>query len=297
MKKIIIFGLPVMLVVSSCFFSYAQKKRNPQTVDYEITEDDPTRLAKLLVTLDYLYVNFGMSNIDGSSVDFGVNGTYRLSDKLEVSGLVHLPMFSFNKPAPFYTEAGGVLYFKEDIKKREVKVLLAYDFGSVLTSTGIYEYTSERYIMVPDRQVLRKFGVRGGLYLRKNSWENEDSNTTAVVQAGAYGGVQWFSAVNVRLNVNGRPARTEGGFMMYADLMLLPTSFASQALEDAYKDVEGSILPFGVRGGWMFRPVMPMKESTRKGFLTSMELRGEVGFRPVDGLFVNAGVGWNFIRF
>ncbi|MFM7328824.1 MAG: hypothetical protein ACKORJ_06290 [Bacteroidota bacterium] len=264
-------------------------------VSYQVVENEPEKLARLSLTFDYLYMNFGKGNVEGSSADYGINGTFRPAEAMEVNGMVHLPLISFQKPAAVLVDANVVLYLSKNRIVKTVPVYLKYqETKGLLTNT-----ITTSSIEVPDANVDNRFGLRGGIYLRRNSYSeigDPSDRVAAVTQTGVYGGIQLFRTVNLRLKTGDGTAATEGGVIWYADVMILGTSFSDQAVLDYYKLVNGKIAPIGVRVGVMLKPVMPGNSSTRIGFFKSLDMRGEFGVRPVDRFFFNMGVGWNFLR-
>ena len=264
-------------------------------VTYQIIENDPARLARLSVTFDYLYMNGGKSNVEGSSADWGVNATLRPTNESEVNGMLHLPLIAVQKPAPVLVDANFVLYLARKRTVKTVPVLLRYQETRNLLTNTISTTTLE----VPDGNVDIRLGFRGGVYMRRNSYSeiaDPSDRISAVTQTGLYGGVQMFRTVNLRLKVGDQIAATEAGVTWYFDVMALGTVFSDKAVLDFYRSMGGKITPFGARLGVILKPVMPGSGSTRIGFFRSIDIRGEFGVRPVDRFFINMGVGWNFLR-
>ena len=294
--------LPALsIIIFSGISLFAQDVNNLQPwkkssgFEYTVFEDDPSKIAKLSVALDYLYLNFGKNNIDGTAIDFGLNSTYNLSRNLELNGTVHLPMLNFEKPASLYSDFNAVFYVLSKTRKRDIDVSLKYKSVEI----GDTRYTSSTSVNVPDRQVLKKVGFRGGLYFRKSAYKLEsglNDLTGGMIQMGIYGGLQLFNNVNVRIRFLDQERQTETAVIYYFDLLTLNTSFDNALLAAGYKATHSAIQPFGFRLGVLFRPIMPTLESARKGFFGNTEYRTEFGYRPVDGPFFNMGVGWSFYR-
>jgi hypothetical protein len=292
---------PILCFLFQALCLMAQNDNNLQPwkksagFDYTVFEDDPTRIARLSVAFDYLYLNMGKDNIDGTGIDFGANTTFRPSNNLEINATLHLPILAMEKPASLYADANAVFYLFSKIRKRDVDVPIKYKNVEI----GDLRYTSSTSVKVPGRQVLKKFGVRGGIYFRKSAYTLNSGNvslTDGMVQAGVYSGIQFFNNVNVRIRFLDQQRQTETAAIFYVDALALSTTFNNELLSDGYKANNGTILPFGFRLGVLFRPVMPTVDSARKGFFANTEYRTEFGYRPVDGPFFNMGVGWSFYR-
>ena len=289
-----------LLTIVICFLlikAYGQDNPNqpwlkniPKTT-YEVIEDDPSFLSRLSINFDFLYTMIAFKNISGSGVDMGFSGTYRPTPNLEWNALVHAGILSFDEPSSFMIDANNVLYLSSKTIKREVDVLLKYSKSTV----GSYDYISTTSLSVPDRQVLKKFGFRAGVYLRRNAFEFE-SALSPMTQTGIYGGIQVLNATNVVIKVNGVEHFNESGFIYYADLLALRTGITDDAVKENYKNQNGSILPIGFRFGAIYRPLRPRSISRRDNFFANLELRCEAGWRPVEGNFFHTGAGWNFYR-
>lgn len=291
-KRFLIIAIYFLLIKT-----YAQDNPNqpwlkniPKTT-YEVIEDDPSVLSRLSINFDFLYMMLGFKNISGASVDMGFSGTYRPVENLEWNGMVHTGIISFEQPTTLMIDANNVWYFNTKTIKREVDVLLKYS----KSSSGVYDVISTTSLAVPDRQVLKKFGFRSGVYFRRNAFEFE-SALTALTQAGIYGGIQVLNSANVVIKVNGVEHYNESGFIYYVDLLALRSGIADDVLKENYKNQKGSISPVGLRFGAIYKPLRPKSISRRDNFFANLELRCEAGWRPLEGNFFHTGAGWNFYR-
>jgi len=269
--------------------------KNIPQANYEVIADDPSILAITSLNFDYLYAMIPFNNMAGATYDLGLSGTARPSPDSEINGMFHIGLVSFEKPSGFLLDFNSVKYFNTKTIKKDVDVLLKHSTLSI----GNSQYSSTRSITVPDRNVLKKFGIRTGFYHRKNAFVYDDYSSDIVSpfsQTGIYGGIQFFNASNVRIKMNNNQYNAETGFVFYLDFMLLKTKISDDALYNFYKDNETLIPPVGARIGTIFKPVMPSVLTTRKGFFGSIELRTEFGWRPVEGVFFHTGAGWNFFR-
>jgi len=289
-----------LLTIVICFLlikAYGQDNPNqpwlkniPKTT-YEVIEDDPSVLSRLSINFDFLYAMIAFKNISGSSVDMGFSGTYRPTPKLEWNALVHAGILSFDKPSSLMIDVNSVRYLSTKTIKREVDVLLKYSKSTI----GTYDYISTTSLSVPDRQVLKKFGLRRGVYLRRNAYEYE-SALSPMTQIGIYGGIQFLNATNVVIKVNGVEHFNESGFIYYADFLALKSTISDDVVAQNYKDRSGAILPVGFRFGAIYKPLRPRLISRRDNFFANLELRCEAGWRPLEGNFFHTGAGWNFYR-
>ncbi|MFZ9980888.1 MAG: hypothetical protein ACO3FI_02545 [Cyclobacteriaceae bacterium] len=269
-------------------------KNIPQS-KYEIIADDPSILATTSVNFDYLYTTIPFKNLAGATLDVGLSGTMRPSPDSELNGMFHIGLVSFEKPSGFLFDFNSVKYFSSRTVKKDVDVLLKYSTFSM----GNSQYASSRSVTVPDRNVLKKFGIRTGFYHRKNAFIYEDYSSDIVSpfsQTGIYGGIQFFNANNVRIKMNENQYSAESGFIFYLDFMLLKTRIADDAMFSFVKNNVTLISPVAVRAGAIFKPVMPQTLSSRNGFFGNIELRAEFGWRAVEGAFFHTGAGWNFLR-
>lgn len=259
-----------------------------QDVKYKITKDNPKDVNNFYVNLDLLQTEFPLNNISGTSFGIGISPYACYNNKFGAEAtfrrgwlnLVGIPRVNF--------ELGGFLNFTQKTITRNQKVVLDVKEWE---SAG-RKYTETKFIRVP-AQNMRSLGIRGGFLTNKETYAPDNNATLTGTYdyrwTGIYAGIQLTSQMNLRMNTDNF-GEAGAGFIRryYADITIHPVASIRDLSTDS--KVNTSIGRIGVRCGLIAMP------AERRKMQAPIYIKTEIGFRPLDGAFMNLSFGVNFKR-
>ncbi|MGW8121065.1 hypothetical protein ACV07N_00285 [Roseivirga echinicomitans] len=260
---------------------------------YEVLVDDPSKLLKGHIALEYIAVDAGMANISGAYAwAIGANALYPLLPSLSLEGSLRTPLLKLESAGglAIAAEAGvSKNLFSRTKLKDEVKILLSFS----QSRSGGYVTTKSSTLTTPGKVKTELF-VRGGGYYRNSSYEPDYSTMSSITHTGGYAGIgiskgTYFHLRNVESN---ETFATGTIFRFYADVLLLPSNIKDPRYDDS--DMIGFRL--GVK--WYNSPFTSENDFGRKrGFFGNMFAIGEIGTRPYEGTVLTASVGYVIKKF
>jgi hypothetical protein len=259
-----------------------------QDVQYKITKDDPMDVNNFYVNLDLLQTEFPLNNIAGTSFAIGISPYACYHNKFGAEATFRRGWLNLFGPPRVNFELGGFFNLTQKTITRNQKVILDIDEWT----SGSTKYTETKFIRVP-AQNMRSLGVRGGFLTNRETYKPEDHPTLTGTYdyrwTGVYAGIQLTSQMNLRMNTDNF-GEAGAGFIRryYADVTIHPMA----SLRDAGTDnkVNTSIGRIGFRCGLIAMP------AERRKMQAPIYIKTELGFRPLDGAFMNVSFGINFKR-
>ncbi len=282
-----------------------------QTVNYEIVKNEPIE-PKISINLDLFNLDFntGIKNIrlDNMSANIGVFGYVKIIDKLEVDFNIHKSWFTLGKlgyknySGNTEVNAGVNFLLNNRTRVKNVKVVLKQTKSTFADETT----TTTTYIMVPTNQI-KRFGVRGGLYQKTSPFNFRDYSDgsggvieeTKYSSFGIYAGILSKTITNIiiRDDVYGKSYNSIGT-SIYFDALIVPVNkfkdlnANGNVVSDIVHDYK-TTFPIGFRVG-LRKYHIEKKEFTGKKF--GMSLTAEAGYKPYQGVFINAGIGLTLVK-
>ncbi|KYG71447.1 hypothetical protein EV198_3329 [Roseivirga ehrenbergii] len=264
---------------------------------YEVLNDDPSKLIKGHVALEYLTVDSGMDNVSGSYVwALGVNIFYPLLPSLGLEGSLRTPLLKIDSSGDLAIAAeAGVSknLFSKTKLKQDLKVLMSFSQSSSFRTT-----TTRTSTLTMPGHVRTEYFVRGGGYFRNSSYESTEAGLTSglstITHSGGYAGIGISRGTFFQFKSEETQESFALGsiFKFYADVLILPTSIKNPAYDDS--DFIGWRL--GVK--WYNSPYSSENNFGRKkGFFGNMFAIGELGTRPYEGAVITASVGYIIKKF
>jgi len=259
-----------------------------QDVQYKITKDDPKDVNNLYINFDLLQTEFPLNNIAGTSFGIGISPYACYNNKFGAEATFRRGWLNLFGIPRVNFELGGFFNLTQKTITRNQKVVLDVKEWE----SGGKKYTETKFIKVP-AQNMRSLGVRGGFLTNKETYRPDDHPTLTGTYdyrwTGIYAGIQLTSQMNLRMNTdNFGEAGT--GFIRryYADVTIHPIA----SLRDIETDskVNTSIGRIGFRCGLIAMP------AERRKMQAPIYVKTELGFRPLDGPFMNVSFGINIKR-
>ncbi|WP_339608647.1 hypothetical protein [uncultured Roseivirga sp.] len=266
---------------------------------YQVLDDDPSKLIKGHLALEYLTVDAGLSNVSGAYAwAIGANTYYPLLPSLGLEGSLRTPLLKLESSGglAISAEAGAskTLFSKTKLKD-ELKVLMSF---SQSRSLGGGTVTTRSSTLTMPGNVRTEVFVRGGGYYRNSSYEPDDagvfSSITSITHTGGYVGIGLSKGTFFQFKSEATNESFALGniFKFYADVLLLPTN-----IEDpVYDDSDAIGWRVGVK--WYNSPYTAENNFGRKkGFFGNMFAIGEMGTRPYEGAVITLSVGYVIMKF
>lgn len=259
-----------------------------QEVQYKITKDDPTDVNNFYVNFDLLQTEFPLKNISGTSFAIGVSPYACYNNKFGAEATFRRGWLNLLGVPRVNFEIGGFYNLTQKTKTRNQRVILSQD---EYTSGG-KDYVETKSIKVP-AQNMRSIGVRAGFLTNKETYGPDDHPTLTETYdyrwSGIYTGIQLTSQMNLRMNTDNF-GEAGSGFIRryYADVTFHP--IASLREIGSTTKLNTSIGRIGVRCG-----LIAMQAERRK-MQAPIYIKTEIGFRPLDGAFMNVSFGVNIKR-
>ena len=259
-----------------------------QDVKYKITKDNPKDVNNLYVNLDLLQTEFPLNNIAGTSFGIGISPYACYNNKFGAEATFRRGWLNLTGVPRVNFELGGFLNFSQRTITRNQKVVLDVKEWE---SAG-KKYTETKFIKVP-AQNMRSLGLRAGFLTNKETFAPDNHPTLTGTYdyrwTGIYAGIQLTSQMNLRMNTDNF-GEAGAGFVRryYFDVTLHPAA----SLRDVNTDskVSTSIGRIGVRCGLIAMP------AERRKMQAPIYIKTEIGFRPLDGAFMNLSFGVNIKR-
>ncbi|MFT6873657.1 MAG: hypothetical protein ACI8Q1_003140 [Parvicella sp.] len=264
---------------------------------YEVLNDDPSRLIKGHIALEYLTVDAGLANVSGAYAwALGVNTYYPLLPSLGLEGSLRTPLLKLQSSGSLAiaAEAGvsKTLFSKTKLKEK-LKVLMSFSQSRSVTTVT----TKTTTLTIPGNVRTEVF-VRGGGYYRNSSYEPDElgiiSPISTITHTGGYAGIGISKGTFFQFkSEETRESFALGSiFKFYADVLILPTSIENPLYDDS--DVIG--WRFGVK--WYNSPyTIKDNYGRKKGFFGNMFAIGEMGTRPYEGAVITLSVGYVIMKF
>ncbi|KYG78977.1 hypothetical protein [Roseivirga echinicomitans] len=264
---------------------------------YEVLNDDPSKLIKGHVALEYLTVDAGMANVSGAYAwALGVNSYYPLLPSLGLEGSLRTPLLKIESSGglALAAEAGvSKTLFSKTKLKEDLKVLMSFN----QSRSGGFVTTRSSTLTMPGNIRTEMF-VRGGGYYRNSSYEPDEVgfNTTisSITHTGGYVGIGISKGTFFQFKSEETQEKFALGsiFKFYADVLILPTNIK----DPAYDDSNAIGWRLGVK--WYNSPYSSESDFGRKkGFFGNMFAIGELGTRPYEGAVITASVGYIIKKF
>lgn len=264
---------------------------------YEVLNDDPSKLIKGHVALEYLTVDAGLNNVSGAYAwALGVNTYYPLLPSLGLEGGLRTPLLKLQSSGSLAiaAEAGvsKTLFSKTKLKK-ELKVLMSFS-----QSRSVYTVTTKSSTITMPGNVRSEVFVRGGGYYRNSSYESDEisfaTTISTITHTGGYLGIGISKGTFFQFRSEETNERFSLGsiFKFYADVLILPTNIA----DPIYDDSKSIGWRFGVK--WYNSPYkIEDNYGKKKGFFGNMFAIGEMGTRPYEGAVITLSVGYVIMKF
>ncbi|PIQ48085.1 MAG: hypothetical protein COW03_11840 [Cytophagales bacterium CG12_big_fil_rev_8_21_14_0_65_40_12] len=264
---------------------------------YEVLNDDPSKLIKGHVALEYLTVDAGLNNVSGAYAwALGVNTYYPLLPSLGLEGSLRTPLLKLQSSGSLAiaAEAGvsKTLFSKTKLKK-ELKVLMSFS-----QSRSVYTVTTKSSTITMPGNVRSEVFVRGGGYYRNSSYESDEisfaTTISTITHTGGYLGIGISKGTFFQFRSEETNERFALGsiFKFYADVLILPTNIA----DPIYDDSKSIGWRFGVK--WYNSPYkIEDNYGKKKGFFGNMFAIGEMGTRPYEGAVITLSVGYVIMKF
>jgi len=259
-----------------------------QDVQYKITKDDPMDVNNFYVNIDLLQTEFPLNNIAGTSFGIGISPYACYHNKFGAEATFRRGWLNLFGVPRVNFELGGFLNLTQKTITRNQKVILDVKEWE----SGGKKYTETKFIRVP-AQNMRSLGVRAGFLTNKEMFApNEHPTLDGNYEyrwTGIYAGIQLTSQMNLRMNTNDF-GEAGAGFIRryYADVTIHPIA-SLRDIETGNK-MSTSIGRIGFRCGLIAMP------AERRKMQAPIYIKTELGFRPLDGAFMNVSFGINFKR-
>lgn len=262
-----------------------------QDVAYKVVEDDPSKVRSKFIAVEWLNADFGgKKNLN--TVGVGVNSVWSISESMGAEGRFNFPWAKDeNLPFCFQFEAGVFKNLSSSTKVKDVKVRYDGEFD-VVENKHVY---NEKYIKVPATR-LRSNGVRAGLYTFKKGLKI-GSDELPYTLTGLYGGWSFIEKTNLVVRASedlDSKLDDEKGTMFYSgfnriylDAIITPVASVTNTFGSKV-DLDGQTI-IGGRLGFMFYKDGPK-------FFDKLMWGGEIGYRSVDGFYLNVIAGFSVFR-
>lgn len=267
-----------------------------QSLEYKILRDDPKNIKNMTIHLDPFYADAWSTN---TTLGFGIRADAMFLKRLSANVFFRKAYLDMNarthadqslpKPSKAlskmtYFEPSVALHIIDKVKSKKVKVVLS----SSTTSSGRYQTTTTKYIMVPG-SVRKIRGVRGGMFFINSAvdmeqgesikgWVAKNGNEevlfgefgkqvhgsaiyngyTMMRQVAVYGGITLKSITNLKAEVEGyRKSRGNYNFLdFYLDVMFAPiVSYKDIKFQDGteFSLKNNNLNRTGWRAGWLWK--------------------------------------------
>lgn len=265
--------------------------------NYKVLNDDPSKLIKGHVALEYLTVDAGLNNVSGAYAwAIGVNSYYPLLPSLGIEGSLRTPLLKLQSSGGFAlaAEAGvSKTLFSKTKLKEDLKVLMSYS-----QSRSVYTVTTKSSTITMPGNVRSEVFVRGGGYYRNSSYESDEisfaTTISTITHTGGYLGIgiskgTFFQFNNVSSNENFALGSV---FKFYADVLILPTNIGDPMYEDS------DIIGWRIGMKWYNSPYkIDDNYGRKKSFFGNMFAIGEMGTRPYEGAVITLSIGYVIMKF
>jgi len=282
-----------------------------QNINYEIIKNEP-REPKISVNLDIfnLDMNSGIKNIriDNISMNLGAFGYVKIVDQLEIDFNIHKSWLAAGRlgyklyPGNLEINTGVNFLLTNRTRVKSTKVIL----DEKVTETYSKKTTTTTYLMVPTNQQ-KRFGVRGGLYQKSGPFNLDDYSDgasfprreTKISSVGLYVGLLSKTINNIIIKDDKYGLSYNSiGINVYFDALIIPVNRfkdlnqENEVISDLVHDYEKTF-PIGFRLG-VRKYQIEKKEFTGKKFGKNFNF--EIGYKPYQGAFVNAGIGITLVK-
>lgn len=289
-----------------------------QNVNYKVLHDGAPQ-PRLNVNLEYMSLDMGVSNLDGTSFNLGLFGFFEPVSGLGAQFNIKKAYLTLGKlgykdyPGNLDMSLGGYLMLSNRSVKKPTRVILKREYKGSEFSTNVMGDRVEKrteeitFITVPATRTIQR-GLRGGLYLKRGPFNAEDVeigdltspiDEMGLTSMGVYAGVTSRNLKNIFLNTSTNGVQYNSiGDDFALDVLFVPVN-VFRDLNDENANVSQEVksalgkLPLGFRIGW-YRYQIEQKARTGKKFGGSMSF--EAGYRPYQGFFINAGLGLTLIK-
>ncbi len=262
-----------------------------QDVAYKVVEDDPSKVRSKFIAVEWLNADFG-GKVNLNTIGIGVNSVWSLNETVGLEGRFNVPWAKDEDlPFCFQFEAGVFKNFGSKTKVKDVKVRYDGEFD-VVENEHVYK---EKIIKVPATR-LRSSGVRAGMYTFKKGVK-DGRDALPYTMAGIYGGWGFVEKTNlvVRASENlDSDLNNEKGNMFYTGFTRIYLDGILTPLAPVYSpsgqklDVDRQTI-IGGRLGFMFYKDGPK-------WFNKLMWGGEIGYRSIDGVYVNVIAGFSVFR-
>lgn len=285
-----------MRLFSLLFFSLVLLLAKPLNGQYRVIKDDPSKLIKGHVAIEYFSLDVGLQNARGAYVySVGANTFLPLKSGLALEGSLRLPVFRLESGGfAMMAEAGGHFTFMSTVKrKKEVTIPLSFT-----EYRGVYSTTQVTKSLIVEGNVKREFFARFGGYYRNSVLEYENlsgfSEIGTIAHSGGYLGVGTYFGKFFQVENNRANSRFAAGqiFKVYADVLILPTSVDAAIVDDS------AVLGWRIGMKWYNSPFKREDNfGSKKTLFGNMFAIVELGSRPVEGTTITGSIGYIIKKF
>lgn len=291
MKKILI----SLALLGSCATVLKAQDNN---VQYKVTRDDPKDILNLWVYIDPFQIDAPLQNILGLSFNTGIHSVGLIHDRFGYDAQFRIGTLTMYKltggaDRAMQLELGGMYKLGDRTATHQnTKVIL--DISKSTNSSG-QEVETTKFIRIP-AQRRKMTHVRGGLYLKKNPFVDDESDVEGdLTCVGLYAGISRMTVHNIWINTNTDGQASRSGILrFYADAIFCPVRTLRPIGGGEAMANPGQYLksPFGFRVGFWGMPCEDRANKKKKAFMVGVE----AGFRPGDGLYFSGSFMFPILR-
>jgi hypothetical protein len=280
-------------IISAFFVAIATCSFAQDLIQYKIIKNEPIEPRHSL-NLEFMNMDVNTNYVDNISFNIGINGYSKITNKLNVayqvnkSYLVLGKLLNKNFPGNLDINTGIQFFLSEKLVNRNVDVVL----DSKEQTVGNTKYTTNKLLTVP-ATILKKFGVQGGVNLKKCAFEfNDVQELLTHTASGFYTGLVSRKITNIIISDDkyGRSFKSYG-YDLFLDALILPINNFKNVATGVNETHEA--LPFGFRCGYKLYQI-EKKEFTGKKFGVSGT--ASFGYRPYLGWNLSAGIGITILK-
>ncbi|MFZ4797567.1 MAG: hypothetical protein ACOYMA_08725 [Bacteroidia bacterium] len=294
---------------------------NAQNVDYKVLRDEPNDGINLMVAVNALGMDMGISNIGGATLlGAGLAANANIKNKFGADftfNYGYLTLATIINPenvsnSTKWLELGGFYNFYDKTKASNLPVVLS----TKKTSNSTYETTTTKYINVAAHKRIM-MGARGGIITHSFPLDINSYNPIVGLSSkyldgsnsGIYLGGQIITVKNLFVSTDSYGiCQSSKTIRLYLDIMYLPV-WSAKFKDVDYKDklvvdstVVGTTFPsalafssLGWRCGLIIQPT-ENRDGAGSGKPGSLYARMEFGQRPVEGSYFSFGMGFTIAR-
>ncbi|GIV37571.1 MAG: hypothetical protein KatS3mg032_1950 [Cyclobacteriaceae bacterium] len=281
--KLIFFALLVAARIN-----FAQEE-----IKFQVTEDDPKNINNFSCNIDFLHLDAGFNNFDGTSINLGVWGHLMYKSKLGADYSIRYGYLTLGKSLGSYgnlasnlnIQLGGNYILKQHVSSGNNIVYLKYEES--------YLHKSSRVTFINvNSSKWRYTSVRGGLYYKRNLYtidnqEGEDLSGNYHL-LGLYGGICFGSSAKLLVQTDKFGERGRGYHNRFmVDVLLTPVNNVPENAK--------ALLPIGARVIWQSLPVVSGRKN-RKQYSQRFTTEIEAGYRMLDGLYVGGTIAFSISK-